>query len=241
MNKIGVVIPAYNEEQGLSRVLNIVCSLDWLSQIVLVDDGSTDATLAIAQKYAMQDDRLLVEHLKINLGKGGALLAGVKRLAENVEIVIFLDADLIGLTLSNLRRLCDPIIEGRSEMAVAVFCQGYWRTDISQGVFPNLGGQRCLLREDALEALTPLADSGYGVEIGLTRYAKCNNWRVLHVDWYGTTHTMQEDSLGWKRAIKVRSVMYRQIIKTWSRSTIYQFQESTGGQAWFEKLQDLLD
>lgn len=241
MNNIGVVIPAYNEEQGLSHVLNIVCSVDWLSQIVLVNDGSTDATLSIAQKYAMLDDRLLVENLEENLGKGAALLAGVKRLAENVEIVIFLDADLIGLTPTNLTRLCDPIIEGRSEMTVAVFCHGYWRTDISQGVFPNLGGQRCLLREDALEALMPLADSGYGVEIGLTRYAKHNKWRVLHIDWHGTTHTMQEDSLGWKRAIKVRSVMYRQIIKTWSRSTLFQFHEYKEGQAWFEKFQDLLE
>lgn len=241
MENIGVVIPAYNEEQGLPRVLNTLCCVDWLAEIVLVNDGSTDNTLAIAHKYSKLDDRLSVENLEENLGKGAALLAGVRRLSESIEIVIFLDADLIGLSPTNLTKLCEPVRNGCSEMAVAVFCRGYWRTDISQGVFPNLSGQRCLLRQDALKALKPLSDSGYGVEIGLTRYAKRNHWRVAHIDWQGTTHTMQEDSLGWKRGFMVRSVMYRQIIKTWSRSTIYQFQETTEVHAWFEKFQRLLE
>jgi glycosyltransferase involved in cell wall biosynthesis len=241
MTNIGVVIPAYNEEDGLPRVLKTISNVDWLSKIVLVNDGSTDGTLPIAQEYSSLDERLLVEHSIKNRGKGAALLAGVKRLTEDIEVVIFLDADLIGLSEANLVRLCEPIIEGRADMTVAVFCQGYWRTDISQGVFPNLGGQRCLLRETALEALTPLEDSGYGVEIGLTSTAKHNRWRVVHVDWQGTTHTQQEASLGWKKAFKVRSVMYRQIIKTWSRTTIHQLQESTESHALVEKFQRLLD
>lgn len=241
MTNIGVVIPAYNEEDGLPRVLKTICNLNWLSQIVVVNDGSTDRTLSVMQEYSNLDERLLVEHFIENRGKGAALLAGVKRLAEEIGIVIFLDADLIGLSEANLVRLCEPIIKRCADMTVAVFSHGYWRTDISQGVFPNLGGQRCLLRETALEALTPLEDSGYGVEIGLTSTAKHYNWRVLHVDWRGTTHTQQEASLGWKRGFKVRSVMYRQIIKTWSRTSIYQLQESSEGHAWFEKFHRLLD
>jgi glycosyltransferase involved in cell wall biosynthesis len=211
MISIVVVIPAYNEEIDLPCVLNAICAVDWLTQIVVVDDGSTDDTLVVAQDYAMMDNRLVVEHNKENRGKGAAMLVGVKALADDIEIVIFLDADLIGLTSANLARLCDPIREGRSDMAVAVFSHGYWRTDVSQWVFPNLGGQRCMLREFALTALEPLADSGYGVEIGLTRYAKHNKWRVLHVDWHGTSHRMQEQGRGWKRGLKMRGVMYRQI------------------------------
>ena len=241
MNNVGVVIPAYNEEHDLPRVLNTVCSVDWLSQIVVVDDGSTDNTLGVAQEYTTIDARLKVEKLVENCGKGAAMLAGVQAIREEVEIVIFLDADLIGLTAANLAKLCDPIIEGRCDMTVAVFSHGYWRTDVSQWVFPNLDGQRCLLRDVALAALEPLVDSGYGVEFGLTRYAKHHKWNVRHVDWRGTTHTMQEDSLGWKRGFQVRKVMYQQILKTWSRSMKFPLQQISESLPWYEKFQRLLD
>ncbi|MCK4975633.1 MAG: glycosyltransferase family 2 protein [Anaerolineales bacterium] len=239
MNNIGVVIPAYNEENDLPRVLNTVCSVDWITQVVVVNDGSTDNTLDVAQEYAAMDSRLMVEHLIENRGKGAAMLTGVQALADDIEIVIFLDADLIGLTPENLAKLCDPIRAGRYDMAVAVFSRGYWRTDVSQWVFPNLGGQRCLLRNVALAVLEPLADSGYGVEIGLTRYAKRHKWQVQYVDWRGTTHSMQEHNLGWKRGFKVRGVMYQQILKTWSRTTIYQLQKFPESHPWYEKIQRL--
>ena len=113
--------------------------------------------------------------------------------------------------------------------------------NISQLVFPNLGGQRCLRRDDAMDALAPLAESGYGVEIGLTRYAKRHNWCVEYVDWRGTTQIMQEDKLGWKGALKVRGVMYQEIMATWSRNMVPPPKQILENRAWFEKLQRLLE
>ena len=128
---------------------------------------------------------------------------------------MFLDADLIGLTPEHLTILYEPIEKKECEMTVAIFRHGYWRTDLSQRFAPNLNGQRCLDRKAAIRALTPLADSGYGVEIGLTRYARRNKWRVKYVGWKGMTHDMKEDKLGLRDGYKLRRAMYRQIMATW--------------------------
>jgi glycosyltransferase involved in cell wall biosynthesis len=160
---------------------------------------------------------MVVEHLPENQGKGAAMLAGMRALPQEVDTVIFLDADLIGLTEDYLIRLYTPVKERQCEMSVAIFKDGYWRTDLSQRFAPNLNGQRCLPREAAEGALGPLAGSGYGVEIGLTLYARRNNWRIQYVSWQGMTHEMKEYKLGWREGYQVRAMMYKQILVTWSR------------------------
>ena len=75
---IGVVIPALNEEENLLRVLNVVCAVDWVEQIVVVDDGSTDGTLNIIKQLVACDERLLAIHMSENHGKAAALLTGVQ-------------------------------------------------------------------------------------------------------------------------------------------------------------------
>jgi glycosyltransferase involved in cell wall biosynthesis len=217
MKKIGVVIPAYNEEKDIPFVLNTAGSVEWLSQIVVVNDGSTDNTLAVAQECAGKYPQMFVKNIPENQGKGAAILAGVQALRADIEVVIFMDADLIGFSSEHLAKLSDPISNKQCDMTVARFCQGRLRTDLSQRFAPNWSGQRSLPREAAEVALIPLARSGYGVEIGLTQYAKRKNWRVQYVNWEGTTHNIKEDKLGWKRGLLGRRVMYQQVLKTWLR------------------------
>lgn len=217
MKNIGVVIPAWNEEQDLPLVLNTVGPVNWLSQIVVIDDGSIDNTQIVAQECASQYPDMFVEHLPENKGKGAALLAGVQALDAEIEVVIFLDADLYGFTADHLAKLRDPIVSQRCDMTVAGFRKGRWLTDLSQRFTPNLSGQRCLPREAAEKALVPLADSGYGVEIGLTLYGRRKKWRIEYVIWEGASHDMKEGKLGLREGLKIRQMMYQQILGTWSR------------------------
>jgi glycosyltransferase involved in cell wall biosynthesis len=217
MSKIGVVIPAWNEEHDIRPVLETVGPVKWLAKIVVVDDGSTDDTLSVAQDCAKNYPRMVVEHLPDNQGKGAAMLAGMRALAPDIDTVIFLDADLIGLTADHLHRLFSPVKDRQCEMSVAIFKDGYWRTDWSQRFAPNLNGQRCLPREAAEHVIGPLAESGYGVEIGLTLFARRNKWRIRYVSWGGMTHDMKENKLGWREGYKIRAMMYRQILITWTR------------------------
>jgi glycosyltransferase involved in cell wall biosynthesis len=212
MSEIGVVIPAWNEERDLKSVLDVIGPLDWLSQIMIVDDGSTDNTLAIAQDCACKNPKMNVVRHPDNQGKGATLLTGVESLREEIDTVIFLDADLIGFTEHHLKILSDPVINQQCEMAVAGFRKGYWRTDLSQWFAPGLSGQRCLSRKSAERALLPLTDCGYGVEIGLTHYAKRNDWRVEYVIWEGATHNIKEKKLGIMQGSKIRRVMFLQLL-----------------------------
>ncbi len=217
MSKVGVVIAAWNEEHDIQLVLDTVGPVEWLAKVVVVDDGSSDNTLSVARDCARNYATMDVKNLPENQGKGAAMLAGMRIMDPEIDTVIFLDADLIGLSGNHLYKLYQPVKDQQCEMSVAIFKEGYWRTDWSQRFAPNLNGQRCLPRQAAEQALGPLAESGYGVEIGLTLYARRNKWRIQYVSWEGMTHDMKEKKLGWREGYKVRRVMYQQILVTWTR------------------------
>jgi dolichyl-phosphate beta-glucosyltransferase len=92
--RLSVVIPAYNEEQRLGSTLNRV--LEYLhnrglaAEVLVVDDGSDDRTLEVAQEYPDPPVRAL--RLPENRGKGAALKSGV--LASRGTWVLLCDADL---------------------------------------------------------------------------------------------------------------------------------------------------
>ncbi|MFL7890900.1 MAG: glycosyltransferase family 2 protein [Anaerolineales bacterium] len=217
MENIGIVVPAWNEGRDINLVLDALGPIEWPKQVVIVDDGSTDNTLEVAQQYAAKFPAMMVISLLQNQGKASAMLAGIQALPSDVDTVVFLDADLSGLTEDHLQLLIEPIETNQCEMSVAIFKDGYWRTDLSQRFAPNLNGQRCLPRYAAERALKPLANSGYGVEIGLTLYARRENWRIQYIDWTGMTHDIKEHKLGQMEGYRVRVLMYRQILATWIR------------------------
>ena len=81
-----VIIPAYNEEPGISRVIADI-PRDLVSEIIVVDNGSTDRTAMKAReagaRVVFQPDR----------GYGSACLAGIAALPPATEVVLFLDGD----------------------------------------------------------------------------------------------------------------------------------------------------
>lgn len=212
---VGVVIPAHNEAENISEVLNAISRTNWIKQVVIVDDQSRDSTLRIANLYAAQQSGCIVVHQERQGGKGAALLLGVEVLDQSIEHVIFLDADLIGVLPDHIFKLYEPVLTTRSDMAVAVFKDGSLLTDLSQNVTPILNGQRSMKRKDAIHVLGLLKTSGYGVEVGLSTFARQNNWRIEHVFWQGVTQVIKEDKLGLIPGWKARGSMYREIVATW--------------------------
>lgn len=89
-NRIGVVIPAYNVETHLRKVIESLP--EFVDRIVLVDDASKDGTYAVATSLA--HPRLRTIRHKVNQGVGGAVISGYKEaIADGVDVIVKMDGD----------------------------------------------------------------------------------------------------------------------------------------------------
>lgn len=94
--RLSVVIPVHNEEANLPELVSgldqVLAGLDGDSEIIVVDDGSTDGTFAALRRLHAESPRLRVIRLRANFGQSAALAAGFD--AAKGEIVITMDGDL---------------------------------------------------------------------------------------------------------------------------------------------------
>lgn len=204
--KVTVVIPAYNEENRVGAVIDVVKRCTMVDQIIVVSDGSTDRTADVVSSY----DGVLALKLVRNLGKGGALLEGVKH--ADFEVIVFLDADLIGLHPEHVEALITPVLDGTAGMSIGVFKGGRKCTDWAQVITPYISGQRALLKEDFL-CIPNLQNARYGVEVAMGQYARENGIAIKMVTFPGVTHPMKEEKLGVLRGSFARGKMYFEIFK----------------------------
>ncbi len=110
MPELSVLIPVYNEERTLERLLAAVDERPEVSEIVIVDDGSTDATGAILARHEFQHRVQLIRHPR-NRGKGAAVRTAIA--AATGEYAIIQDADL-EYDPAELASLLAPIERGRA-------------------------------------------------------------------------------------------------------------------------------
>jgi glycosyltransferase involved in cell wall biosynthesis len=89
--KVSFIIPVFNEAATIGEVLARVDALDLDRQVIVVDDGSTDATAAIVDRWQAEHDDTLVLH-QPNRGKGAAIRAAIPHVTG--EIAIIQDADM---------------------------------------------------------------------------------------------------------------------------------------------------
>lgn len=204
--KTAAIIPAYNEAARIGRVLAVVTGISELAEVIVVDDGSADGTADAAGRFA--GARVL--RLEQNQGKGGAMLAGFQ--ATDAPVVLFLDADLVGLQAEHVRRIIAPVRADEADMAIGVFRGGRASTDWAQILVPYISGQRAL-RRAVFETLPDPAQVRSGIELLLTHHARVRNFRVQQVVIEGVTHTMKEEKLGLARGIVARGRMYFEIAK----------------------------
>lgn len=128
MSRLSVVIPAYNEEARIGPTLDTV--VRWLDEhsgdyeIIVVDDGSNDATTRIVAEAANGRERIRLVALGRNRGKGAAVRAGV--LASKGAEVLFSDADL-ATPITELPKLRERL---RSGFDIAIGSRGIVGADI---------------------------------------------------------------------------------------------------------------
>jgi glycosyltransferase involved in cell wall biosynthesis len=216
MNRVSVVIPAFNEADRIHHVLQSLSGIDYIDDIIVVDDGSTDGTTQLVNEYRNRDPRIVLITNPSNLGKGQSVFSGVQT-ARN-SIILMLDADLQHLTPGQVDQLCQPVMEGIKDMTIGVFTQGHWASDFSHWITPWLSGQRCL-KSDLFKNLNPEAAGGYGLETALTIASHQYQWRVKRIALIGVSHPPSEIHRGSFIGFLNRMKMYFQIVRSWYIAT----------------------
>ncbi|GAB3656393.1 hypothetical protein GCM10027589_16010 [Actinocorallia lasiicapitis] len=193
---VAVIIPAKNEADRITATVSAALKLPGVDLVIVVDDGSSDATAAIAAEAGAK----VVRHSR-NRGKAAAMETG----AEAVQLLdvheqvaprhlLFLDADL-GETAGAAAPLITPVADGAADMTIAIFSSlvklgghGFVVRLSRDGILRATGwtatqplnGQRCLTRS-AFEAARPLA-AGFGVETAMTIDLLRQGFRITEVE-----------------------------------------------------------
>lgn len=204
--KVAAIVPAYNEKDRISLVLEAIKSAQCVDEILVVSDGSTDGTFELVSS----DPAVRALRLETNLGKGGAMRAGA--LDTDADIVLFLDADLIGMDGDKVDAIIKPVTDGHADMAIGIFNGGRGATDLAQFLTPYISGQRAMHREVFLD-IPDLDGVRSGVETAITKYYRARKLRVSRVSLAGCTHHMKEEKLGFLRGFSARLKMYYDITK----------------------------
>lgn len=162
--KVSAIIAAYNEQETIVDVIRAVEGHPLVDEIIVVDDGSKDATSERARTTSAKV--ITLEH---NQGKAGAMDAGV-RAARN-DTILFLDADILGLTHEIITLTVTPVLTKRCGMFVAIRARrAYWLNRLLYFI-PVLGGERALTR-DIWRQVPRIYRKGFQIEIALNYYTK---------------------------------------------------------------------
>lgn len=207
--KVSVVIPAYNEEKAIEHVINTVKQVKDITEIIIVDDGSTDNTHNIVSR---QDNVILLTHEK-NKGKGSAMKTGLKRVTN--DIVLFLDADLSEINKLQVESIIKPILNGDADITKTKFKREAGRvTELTAKpllnfFFPELSFEQPLSGQFA--AIKSFLDNidlehDYGVDIGIVLDADAQGMRIQEVDIGNIVHEMS--------TLKELNIMANEVVRT---------------------------
>lgn len=209
--RVCAIVPAWNEASRIQGVLDVLSEASEVERVLVVDDGSHDGTADVAAGHAMASSgRLTVLRLDVNQGKGAAMWAGAEA-ARTAEVLLFLDADLIGLTAAQVDALVEPVRSGAVAMALGVFRGGNFWTTLAQVIVPNISGQRAI-RRDLFLSVPGVAQARFGVELAITNHVLGEGHPISQVVLRDVSHPMKERKLGVVRGVVSRARMYHQML-----------------------------
>jgi glycosyltransferase involved in cell wall biosynthesis len=220
--RVSFIVPAYNEAATIEAVLEAVDALPFERQIVVVDDGSTDDTAAIVERWAEGKDGLVLLR-QPNRGKGAAIRAAIPH--ADGDVVLIQDADL-EYDPADVPALIDPIVRGAADVVFGSRLSG--GKPQRAYMFWHLVGNRMLtlltnvlfnttlsdmetgykaFRADVLRSLR-LTQDGFAIEPELTGEVCRRKLRIyeLPIAYYGRTYA-EGKKITWRDGFKAVHVL----------------------------------
>jgi glycosyltransferase involved in cell wall biosynthesis len=211
---LSVVIPVYDERETILRIIDKVLRLDFVKEIIVVDDGSKDGTVELLREAAF-DGRVRIFFHDRNRGKGAALRTGFGHVTG--EIVAVQDADL-EYDPNEFAEMIKPILEGVADVVYGSRLSGgkpqrvhlFWHK-LGNGFLTFLTDllynttlsdmETCykMFRKNVIETIR-IRSNGFSVEPELTaKICKNKQWRVyeLPISYYGRSYA-EGKKISWK-------------------------------------------
>ena len=222
---LAVIIPVYNGAATVDRVISKVLEQPQVAEVIVVDDGSTDATTVKLEAILAGNDRLRLVRHEINRGKGAALRTAI--IQVNAPITIIQDADL-EYDPAEYDALLQPVLTGRAD---AVFGSRFIGGQAHRVLyFWHMAGNRILtllsnmktnlnltdmecghkaFRSEKLKAMQ-LRESGFGIEPEFAAQAARMGLRVYEVgvSYSGRTYA-EGKKITWRDGIGALRSIFR--------------------------------
>jgi len=207
--KITAIVPALNEEKNVGNVLKVLLESKDLDEVILMDDGSIDRTAEIGERMGA---KVISLPKKGGNGKGNAMKKGIE--STDAEIIVFFDADLIGLKIEHISQLIKPILEGKASMVIGMRERYGGLPKIIAKISPLLaiGGERAMKRSIFLNIPEKFIQ-GFAVETALNYYCQRKKLKVLFPELKGLTVVIKEKKWGFWKGFKNRLKMTWQLLK----------------------------
>ncbi len=171
---VAVVVPAYNEEQLISQVIETMP--DYVDRIIVVDDASQDGTADTVRHYLphMNERLLLIQH-EANQGVGGAIATGYKWCRDHdIDVAVVMAGDA-QMDPADLPALLDPVVSGGVDYAKGnrLFTGDAWHQ------IPKIR----YLGNSAMSLLTKIASGYWNVADSQSGYTAINLKALETIDW----------------------------------------------------------
>ena len=190
--KVSVIIPAYNEEDTVAKVVEVVRNVSFVDEIIVVNDGSSDKT----EEEAINAGAIVINH-ETNKGKGEALYTGYKQ--AECDVIAFIDADIYNLTSKKVESMIMPILLGDAEITKTKFSRVSGRvTELTAKpllnfFFPEISFEQPLSGQFAARKSTLRKinfEKDYGVDVGIVIDADVLGISIMEIDIGEIEHDM---------------------------------------------------
>ena len=221
--KLSVIIPVYNEEKTILRLVELVRAVPLEKEIIIVNDGSTDSTRTLIEnKFRTADGIRILTHEK-NSGKGSAIRTGIQ--AALNDAVIIQDADLEydpsdyvvlrkALESSSANVVYGSRFLGKKQVTGAFHrFVNYFLTTLTNALYGSrlTDMETCykLFRRDTIQALN-LTSRGFEVEVEITAKTLKSGEKIVEVpiSYKGRTHH-EGKKIGWRDGVKAVLALVR--------------------------------